>query len=145
MQQLLGEKLRLQGDLEQAEPQERIKAFAEAEILEPRFDVLADVLHRPLGSIQTVFLDHHADQPGVTGLLQALQGEGLAQDRIGHRFGERGHDRSGPALGVKHLVPEWYGPHPVQRLVVQRGPRQGRRIVFAVSLRKLPTEGIAMF
>src|SRR5713226_6054465 len=36
-------------------------------------------------------------------------------------------------------------PEPVQRLVVQRGPRQGRRIVFAVGLRKMPTESIAMF
>ena len=82
---LLGQEFRLHGDLEDAKAQEAIHAFAEAEILEAGFDIVADIFQRPFGGVDAVFLDHHPDQLGVAGFLEALQRHGFLHHRIVRR------------------------------------------------------------
>ena len=106
---LLGQEFRLHRDLEDAEAQKGIHAFAEAEILEAGFDIVGDVFQRAFGGIDAVFLDHHPDHLGVAGFFQALQRHGFFQHRIGDGFGEGGDDRPGPALGIENLFPERHG------------------------------------
>ena len=95
--------------------------------------------------VETVPLDHHADERRVPGLLLALQGKRVLQDRIGHGLGEGRHDRSGTALGVENLLPERHGAEAMQRGVIQNRPGQGLRIVFGVGLLEVPAKSIAMF
>ena len=145
LEHLLGQEFGLHGDLEDAEAQEGIHAFAEAEILEAGFDIVADIFQRTFGGIDAVFLDHHPDHLGVAGFFQALQRHGFLQHRIGDGFGEGGDDRAGAALGIENLFPEGHGFQPRQRRLVQLRPGQRIRIELGIGLHEMAAEGVAMF
>ena len=58
----------------------------------------------------------------MPGLLLALQGQRLLQNRVGDGFGEGRDDRAGPSLEIKNLLPEGHLPEAVQCRLVQDRP-----------------------
>jgi hypothetical protein len=125
-------------DLEDAEAEEGIEAFAIAEIDEGCLDVVGQGLQRRLGDIDAVALDHHLQQPGMARLLQALQRDRLMHQRIVNGLGKGVDDRAGPPLGMEHLLPEGHRSQPLQRRPLQLRPGQPVGLVQLVAGDELP-------
>ena len=67
-------------------------------------------------------------------LLEALQIDRFAQQRIVDGLGEFRDDGAGAALGVQHLLPERHRAQSLERGLVELGPGQLGRHVVLVSL-----------
>ena len=80
----------------------------------------------------------------MPGLLPALQGQRLLQDRIGDGFGEGRDDRAGTSLEVENILPEGHLPEAVQCRLVQDRPGQRLWVIVEIGLRKVRAESIAM-
>ncbi len=145
LQHFPGQKFRLPRDLEKAKSQEGIETFAEAKVLEARFDIGAEIFHGSFRRIEIVFVDHHADQIGMPRLLLALQSKRGLHNRIADGRSEGSNDRAGAPFGVKYLLPKGHGLESAQAIGIQHRPRQRLRIVLDVALREVRAERIAMF
>jgi len=131
-------------DLEHAEAEEGIDAFAEAEILERGGDIGRQRIERVFLHVDTVALDHHADEIGVARLLETLQCDRFLQHRIFDGLGELLDDQTGAQLGVQHLLPKWHCAQTAERGLVELGPRQFVGFVVLVRRLEMLTEEIAM-
>ena len=80
----------------------------------------------------------------MPGLLPALQGQRLLQDRIGDGFGEGRDDRAGTSLEIINVLPEGHLPEAVQCRLVQDRPGQRLWIIVEISSRKVRAKSISM-
>src|SRR6185312_13221606 len=97
---------RLARDLEDAEAQEAVDAFAVAEIDEGGLGVGIERLERLLDGVDAVTPDHHAQERRMARLLAALQSDRRPHDGILDPPREGLDDGAGAPLGMQHLLPE---------------------------------------
>ena len=136
----LGQEFRLARGLEGAEAEKAVHALAESEIDKRRLQVRREALQRLLRSLQSIAIDHHAQQLRMPRLLHALQRYGLSHKRVRHHGRERRDDRTGTALGMIDFLPERHGAQPPKLCVVEFRPRQRGGIVEFVRLQELTAE-----
>ena len=140
LEHALRQEFRLARGLEGAEAEKAVHAFTKSEIDERGLQVRREGLQRLLGRVETVAIDHDAEQLRMPRFLHALQRDGLTHQRILNHWRECRDDRSGATFGVVHLLPERHRAKPVKLCVVQVRPWQHRRIVQLVRLQELPAE-----
>src|SRR5579871_551762 len=136
----LGQKFRLTRGLESAESKKRVQTLAETEIDEGRFEIGRERLERLLCRLQSVAIDHHANELGVTALLDALQCDGFAHHRIDHLWRKRVDDCAGAALGVVHFLPERYTAQSCKRRFFQIRPWQFLWVEHLMCFDELPAK-----
>ena len=76
----------------------------------------------------------------MSGLLDALKRDGLADERVLHVGRERLDDGAGATLGVVDLLPERYALEARVLLGGEVGPGQRRRVEVDVAVDELPAE-----
>ncbi len=77
----------------------------------------------------------------VAPLLEPVERDGLAQQRIGDRLGIARDADLRLALGLHRDVPDRQGDEPVARLAVEPGPIDHRRLVRVMGVEQHPAEG----
>jgi hypothetical protein len=123
LDQLGREEARLPRQREQAEGEEGVEALAVAGAQEGPARV-AQRLRTGLAAHGDAVEPHHvAEHVLVPPLLERVERQRLAQQRIARRIGQRLHARAGILLGLERGIPERQSGEPRPRLGRQRGPR----------------------
>ena len=122
----LRQKTRSPRDLKHAEAEKGVEALAIAEIGESPIEVWPHRIQRPFLDGDAVAVDHKPQQIGVARLLETLQHDRFAHQRIvdGRRI--RIDDGAGAPLGIEHFGPERDRAQASQRRGVEVGP--GKRL-----------------
>jgi hypothetical protein len=132
LEQRLRQKAGPAGDLEHAEPEKGIDALAIAEIDEGALQIGAlRLVERRFGGGDTIALDHHPQQLGVTGFLEPLERHRFAHQRVGDRLCIRGDDRACASLRVEHFLPKGDTAQSSECGVIEIGPSERHGVEMA--------------
>jgi hypothetical protein len=128
------------GDLEKAEGEETVDAFAEAGDHEGPFGVARLQIGRFGREFDAIGLDHIGENVLVPAFLEPVQIDRLAQQRIGDRVAIAQHAQLRLALGLHGDVPDRQADEAVARLVVELGPIDDRGLIGIEGVEQHPAE-----
>ena len=128
------------GQREQAKGEEAVDALAEAGDHERPFGVARAQIIGFHGEADAVGLDHIGKDLLVPPLLEAVELDRLAQQRVRHRLGVAQHPQTGFPFGLHRDIPDRQADQTIARLGVERGPVDDRGTIGIVGVEQHPAK-----
>src|SRR5262249_2719054 len=132
-----GSKSRWWGQLDSAEAEKRVDAFAIAEVDKSLVKVGSDRLNFLVLGREPITSGHCVQEPGVTFLFKPLKFYCLLHQRIRDRPGKGRHNAAGAPLGMQYFLPERDRSHTLTHGIIKLGPRQTSGIKISMTVNKL--------